>query len=268
MATTFDQKANFVRADVSTGYDASATSIDLASGQGTRFPDPASGAYNLVWKKKNVNEDEDPNIEVIRVTTKSSDTLGGLSRGQEGTSAATHNDVGAEYEVYLAPTKKVYTDIETAVNSIENSIPVILIKIKTADETVNNSDVYQDDDHIASISLAASTSYILEIELAIETGSPQGIKTQLVASENIGYALWGFISNSASNDFLYQNHATGTNTTATLRAGLPVTNGFQSFKGIITTTLACTLKLQWAQSTAAVSDTKLLKGSFLKLTKV
>jgi hypothetical protein len=266
MATTFDQKANFVRADVSTGYDASATSIDLASGQGTRFPDPASGAYNLVWKKKNVNEDEDPNIEVIRVTGKSTDTLT-ITRAQEGTSAATHNDGGAEYEVYLAPTKKVYADIETAVNTLENNIPVILMAVKSADETVNNSSTYQDDDHIAGISLEASSVYLVELELAM-TVSTEGIKTQLITSQNVGYALWGLISNDGSGSFLYQTHSAGTNTTIPLRAGLPVTNGFQSFKGSIDTTLACTVKLQWAQSSNTAIDTKILKGSYLKLTKV
>jgi hypothetical protein len=266
MATTFDQKANFVRADVSTGYDASATSIDLASGHGARLPDPTSGAYNLVWKKKNLNEDEDPNIEVIRVIAKSTDTLT-ITRAQEGTSAATHNDGGAEYEVYLAPTKKVYTDIETAVNTLENNQVTILTAYKTADETVNNSSTYQDDDHIAGISLTSGSMYLIELELAMSVSS-EGIKTQLITSQSVAYALWGLISNDGGGSFLYQTHSAGTNTTIPLRAGLPVTNGFQSFKGTIETTLSCTIKLQWAQSSDTAVDTKILKGSYLKLTKI
>ena len=43
-----DQVGNFKKVTVSTGYDASATSIVLSSGQGAELPDPSGDNYNLV----------------------------------------------------------------------------------------------------------------------------------------------------------------------------------------------------------------------------
>jgi hypothetical protein len=88
-----DAVKNFVRADVSTGYDASATSIVLATGKGSIFPDPATAAYNLVWKRKDLGFDEDPNIEIVRATAISGDTLT-ITRAQESTSASAKNEAG------------------------------------------------------------------------------------------------------------------------------------------------------------------------------
>jgi hypothetical protein len=267
MATTFDQKANFVRGDVSTGYDASATSIDLASGQGTRFPDPASGAYNLVWKKKNVNEDA--NIEVIRVTGKSTDTLT-ITRAQEGTSAATHNDVGAEYEVYLAPTKKIYTDIETAVNAIENSTAIVLTAVKTTDETVNNSTTLQDDDHM-QISVKANTTYIFELSVIGTQGGNASLKISMVTATNTPTINCRTLYNATDRSTL-ETYKSSTTTLLAAGDAWKITNTFGCFFEAKGTVLIgandTTLKVQWAQGTATIADTKFLKGSYIKLTKV
>ncbi len=110
-----DPVANFKKVEVSTGYDASATSIVLATGQGAKLPDPASvGAYNVVWYDATLYPDpaDDPNAEIVRVTAKSSDTLT-VTRNQEGSGASTKNSGGSTYKMVLGPTAKTITDIET-----------------------------------------------------------------------------------------------------------------------------------------------------------
>ena len=110
-----DPVKNFAKVTVSTGYDSTATSITLNSGDGDKLPDPATdGAFNLVWWNATDYADpsDDPNVEIVRVTAKSGDTLT-ITRGQEGTSAADHNLSGKTYKMVLAITKKMVDDIES-----------------------------------------------------------------------------------------------------------------------------------------------------------
>lgn len=118
-----DPKTNFAIVQVSTGYDASATSIALASGEGAKLPDPSGdGNFNLIWWNvtdypSSVN---DPNVEIVRVTAKSTDTLT-VTRAQEGTSASTKNTSGKTYYMALGFTKKDRDDIQTALNGKQAS---------------------------------------------------------------------------------------------------------------------------------------------------
>lgn len=110
-----DPVKNFAKVTVSIGYDASATSIALSSGQGSKLPDPATdGAFNLVWWNATDYNDpsDDPNVEIVRCTGRSTDTLT-VTRAQESTSASTKNTSGKTYKMILAPTAKLVTDIGT-----------------------------------------------------------------------------------------------------------------------------------------------------------
>lgn len=114
-----DPTVNFGKVNVSTGYDASATSIDLSSGEGATLPDPGvDGAYNLTWWNAAAYPDpaDDPNVEIVRITARSSDTLT-VTRAQEGTSASTKNTSGGEYKMVLSPTKKTIDDIESDISA-------------------------------------------------------------------------------------------------------------------------------------------------------
>jgi hypothetical protein len=93
-----DGVKNFSKVSTSTGYDASATSIVLASGHGAKLPDPATANYNLTWWDATTypSPEDDPNVEIVRVTGKSTDTLT-VTRAQEGTSASTKNTGGSTY---------------------------------------------------------------------------------------------------------------------------------------------------------------------------
>ena len=109
-----DPVKNFAKAKVKYGYDNSATSIELESGEGAKLPDPATeGAFNLVWWNATDYSDpsDDPYKEIIRVIAKSGDTLT-IQRGQEGTSAQNHNISGKVYMVMRVLTAKDYEDLE------------------------------------------------------------------------------------------------------------------------------------------------------------
>jgi hypothetical protein len=120
MANILDPVTNFGLVEVSTGYDASATSIVLASGEGAKLPDPATdGAFNLVyWNTTDYqNPTDDPNREIVRVTARSTDTLT-VTRGQEGITATTKNTSGKTYNMSNAFTKHQRDLIETELGKI------------------------------------------------------------------------------------------------------------------------------------------------------
>lgn len=119
-----DPIKNLVYVITSIGYDASATSIALQSGGGAKLPNPAvDGAFNLVWYNHTdyKNPADDPNVEIIRVTGKSGENLT-ITRAQESTTASNKNTTGKTYRLILGMTAKMITDIQTALNSKENSI--------------------------------------------------------------------------------------------------------------------------------------------------
>lgn len=110
---TFDARKNFAKVTVSTGYDASATSIVLGSGHGARLPQPSTdGEFNLVWWNNSDYGDptDDPNREIVRCTARSADTLT-VTRAQESTSASIKNISAKTYRMALTITKKVIDDI-------------------------------------------------------------------------------------------------------------------------------------------------------------
>ncbi len=108
---SLDPVINFGKVTVSTGYNASATSIDLSSGDGAKLPSTFS--YNLTWWNSTDYNDpsDDPNVEIVRVTARSTDTLT-IVRAQEGTSASTKNTAGEVYKMVLSITKKMVDDID------------------------------------------------------------------------------------------------------------------------------------------------------------
>ena len=116
---SLDPVTNFAKVEVDAGYDASATSITLASGDGSKLPDPATdGSFNIVWWDSTTYPDpaDDPSREIVRCTARSGDVLT-VSRAQEGTTASAHNSAGKTYKMVLALTKKTIDDMRTALAS-------------------------------------------------------------------------------------------------------------------------------------------------------
>lgn len=107
-----DAAKNFVKVTVSTGYDAAATSVVLSAGQGAEMPAVgASGGFNVVWWDSTLFGDpsDDPNVEVVRVTAISTDTLT-VTRAQESTGASTKNTGGSTYKMAVAWTAKAVNE--------------------------------------------------------------------------------------------------------------------------------------------------------------
>jgi PKD repeat protein len=119
-----DPLVNFGKATVSTAnYDHSAVTINLASGNGSRLPNPSTdGAFNIVWWNSTDYSDpsDDPNREIVRCTNRSNDTLT-IIRAQEGTYATDKNLIGKTYTVVLPLTAKTITDLQTDSQSRVNS---------------------------------------------------------------------------------------------------------------------------------------------------
>ena len=152
---SLDPILNFAKGEVSIGYDDTATSIVLSSGDGANFP--SSFSYNVVWWNFTDFPDpsDDPNVEIVRVTARTSDTLT-VTRAQEGTAATTKNTGGKTYKMILAFTKKTYDEIAplaSPVFTISSGNNFIIgtdkfvvrgsdgkIGIGTADPTVTNKD--------------------------------------------------------------------------------------------------------------------------------
>jgi hypothetical protein len=111
-----DAVKNFGVVNTSTGYDNTDTSIVLESGHGANLPDPAVDQYNLVWWNSTdyATPALDPDVEIVRVTAKSTDTLT-VTRAQESTNASNKNIAGKTYTMFLGATAKVFTDIYTSV---------------------------------------------------------------------------------------------------------------------------------------------------------
>jgi len=113
-----DPIVNFGKVTASTGYISTDTVIVLNSGDGAKLPatstipNPDFG-YNMVWWNWTDFGDpsDDPNVEIIRVTARSTDTLT-IVRGQEGTTAQDHNTAGKTYKLALTFTKLMKDQIE------------------------------------------------------------------------------------------------------------------------------------------------------------
>jgi hypothetical protein len=112
-----DPITNFAKATLTAGIDIDDTSFSVTAGQGALFPDPSTdGAFNVVIYNATDYPDpaDDPNVEIVRCTARSTDTLT-VTRAQEGTPGATHNTGGKTYKMILGFTKKMKDDVETLV---------------------------------------------------------------------------------------------------------------------------------------------------------
>jgi hypothetical protein len=116
---TLDTVANFIEVQASTGYNSSATAITLQAGQGSKLP---ATPFNMIWWNSTdyPNPANDPNVEIVRVTNVSTDTLT-ITRGQESTSASNKNTGGKTYNLVLGITAKMITDLAAQTG---NGVPV------------------------------------------------------------------------------------------------------------------------------------------------
>ena len=124
-----DNVANFAISNLSAGIDSLATTITLVSGGGGKFPSPPFNA--VLWNTNYGNPADDPDVEIVRVTAISGDSLT-VIRGQEGTTASAHNTSGVVYRLMLPVTAKTFDDISAHINSKLNPHNVTAAQIGIA----------------------------------------------------------------------------------------------------------------------------------------
>lgn len=125
-----DQAKNFAKGVmVTTGVDETTTSISVDTGQGARFPTAPFNA--VIWNSTDYPDPaDDPNVEVVRVTAKSTDTFT-ITRGQEGSAATPHDAAGKTYQIIAPLTAKVINDDLYPLNHIAADVNALTIKSGT-----------------------------------------------------------------------------------------------------------------------------------------
>mgnify|MGYP001601115192 FL=1 len=101
---------NFGKVTVSTGYDATATTIALTTGHGSRLPSTFN--YPLSWWNSTDYSDpaDDPNKEIVIVTNRAGDTLT-VTRAGESTTATAKNTASKTYKMVLGITKAMWEQL-------------------------------------------------------------------------------------------------------------------------------------------------------------
>jgi len=113
-----DNIKNFAVGELSGTLSSSATSLTLATGQGSRFPTAPFNA--VIWDSTNYSDAamafHAGKAEIVRVTAVTGDTFT-IERAQEGTTAVAFLDANAIYKVALGVTKKTVDDIVNSMPS-------------------------------------------------------------------------------------------------------------------------------------------------------
>lgn len=125
---------------------------------------------------------------------------------------------------------------------------------KSSDETVNNSTVLQNDDHL-SFSVSANERWAFSMFVFYDTNSTADI--------NFGWTYPSGTTIYWSNDDFNQTASTQAQTIGLNGQGSG-TVGIAGFNGIIyVSSTPGTIQLQWAQTIQNPSDTKLLAGTYI-----
>lgn len=152
-------------------------------------------------------------------------------------------------------------DITAAVNDHEIRITAVesVTVVKTADETVNNSAVYQNDDHLFKAVLA-NTTYKCNLDIQFSSTAVANFKIDFTIPAGATIYVPSFHATIAYN-------VAGPNCAVTgvsgVGAGVPLP--FRAWFTLVVGATAGTLQLRWAQNTAQVSNTVVYLGSSLQV---
>ena len=142
---------------------------------------------------------------------------------------------------------------------------------KTADETVNNSAVLQNDDALVDIALDASSTYAFKMLFLFSTATAAGIMLAPTLSDGSSnfYTHGTWYDKAQSKAYWYPSVNTASPAASTYDSTTAGGGyiGSQHIDGVIHTSSSGTLYLRWAQSATTASDTKLLKGSYVEIEK-
>lgn len=123
--TPYDSVKNLVKVTASIGYDASAQTIALSSGDGDSLP---VAPFNMTWWNSTDYFDpaDDPNVEIVRVTGVSGDSIVVL-RAQESTSASTKNTADKTYTLLLGLTALTLSTFAANILETQNNLDQLQI---------------------------------------------------------------------------------------------------------------------------------------------
>lgn len=193
--------------------------------------------------------------QTVRITR-----IEGIEGG--GAPALTQN-AGTTWDTPLAQASITTLGVITVTDERE-FLPLVdhLLLVKSADETVNNSDVLQDDATF-TLPLAAAEVWVAEFSLYIVSPSLADFKVAVTVPAGAALLLM-------ATGFDDTNPAAGKVGVATMSGtAIPLTASF-AVMGIVKVSLmvingvtAGNAQLQWAQNTTTVGDTTVKLGSFM-----
>ena len=131
-------------------------------------------------------------------------------------------------------------------------LPVFRV-LKAADETVNNSSTFQDDNEL-KFHARANGVFLVDIVVLVNSGSTPNIKFQLTLPSGAS-VKWDMQAANTSGSVLHRYSGISG------ESGTDEMNVFRAH--VATAGTAGAVTLQWAQSTAHASDSKVLANSFL-----
>lgn len=134
---------------------------------------------------------------------------------------------------------------------------------KTANETVNNSNVFQNDDHLVW-AVSANEVWLIQLFLLVDAKTASRFKYTFTipAAATLNGLLWSADSNS---EYIYGDDLTASKT---LTIGTAVIRCLNIQCLYVGGANAGNIQLQWAQINAVAEDTKLLTNSFLLCRKI
>ena len=139
---------------------------------------------------------------------------------------------------------------------------------KTADETVNSSNVYQDDDELSGVALAANTVYAIRLVVRHSGTVVADHKLQLALPAGATWLTEADYRCTASSSAWHPSVGSAAIAFSTEWTFSPIGASDESVMNItgyvIVAGTAGNLDVQWAQNTAEASDTKVLEGSYLE----
>lgn len=136
-------------------------------------------------------------------------------------------------------------------------------KYKTADETVNNSTTFQNDDHLFA-PVEANAVYSLDLYVVYSSGATPDFKQVFTAPAGTTLEASFFDYNGGA----FAWAATGALGSVTALAGTGANAPFIIRGTLFVGGTAGTLQWQWAQNAANASDTIVRKGSRLILVRL
>lgn len=189
--TSFKAVKNNARSTLASGMSAgSGTTATVASGTGSRFPAPATDGnfWVTVWSHVLYADPfDDPNMEIMLCTARSSDTLT-VTRAQQGTSSNAHSTGNA---IRLLLTEQNMKDIHTASNALEEAL--ILSGHVLATSNLSADTTVRDVAGLVTPTLSPTRDFTIDLLANFEN-------TSSGATKHWYFTLWESVNGGAYSD--------------------------------------------------------------------